>query len=106
MSIRSLRIRWASFSSESRTAECQPLQDALRSDTVRSNARLNAGPDATLDEGRDAGNVQHEAEDDDRAEEDDAPRVHKRGRHPGEVPVGDELVEEALHIADRLSLIA
>ena len=41
----------------------EPLEDALRPDAVRPDARLHARPDAALDPARDAGDGQHEAED-------------------------------------------
>src|SRR5262249_48737786 len=49
------------------------------------------------DEGRHAGDVEHEAEDDDRRHRDDADRVHDLGRHACEVALRDQSVEEVLH---------
>ncbi len=47
----------------------EPLEEALRPDAVRPDPRLDARPDAPLEPARDAGDRQHEPEDDDRAEE-------------------------------------
>ena len=51
----------------------EPLQDALRPDAVRPDARLDARPHAALDPAGDAGDVEDEAEDDDRAEDQTMP---------------------------------
>ena len=69
----------------------EPLEEAGRPGAVRPDAALDAARHAPLDPGGDAGDGEHEAEDDDAAEGEHRAQVVDPAR------VGDQAVDEFLH---------